>query len=216
MGRRKHKTNAIKSPSCSVCQVSSSSSSSIPRCSSCSVLSRPTICDACFHRYIFTTISRDITSRVICPEKNCYAELTKEIIRAALAPFGYQNLWEEYLSKLNWCGTSEQWIKSFSVRCPGCLVPIEKNGGCDHMVCARCQIHFNWHQAKFSNMIRIPFWWRRNKSRIATIFYRCLIVVFMLFFVKFLLFHEERLISMVNNFFLSSTIFFNYILDCFT
>jgi hypothetical protein len=215
MGRRKHKINAIKSPSCSVCQVSSSSSF-IPRCSSCSVLSRPTLCDTCFHRHIFTTISRDITSRVICPEQNCNAELTKEIIQAALAASGNQSLWEEYLSKFNWRGTSERWIKSFSVRCPGCLVPIEKNGGCDHMVCAHCKIHFNWHLAKISNMTKLPIWWRRHKSRIATIFYRCLTVVFMLFFVKFLLFHQERLISMVNNFFFSSTIFFYYILDCFT
>ena len=32
-------------------------------------------------------------------------------------------------------------------RCPNCLVHIEKNGGCNHMVCSRCRIHFQWDQA---------------------------------------------------------------------
>lgn len=29
-------------------------------------------------------------------------------------------------------------------RCPGCKIPIEKTGGCDHMYCLRCGLDFNW------------------------------------------------------------------------
>jgi len=32
-------------------------------------------------------------------------------------------------------------------RCPGCLVEIEKNGGCDHMICKKCSLHFSWSLA---------------------------------------------------------------------
>ena len=28
--------------------------------------------------------------------------------------------------------------------CPGCNVRIEKNGGCSHMHCSRCDLHFTW------------------------------------------------------------------------
>ncbi|KAI1773098.1 hypothetical protein F4818DRAFT_443461 [Hypoxylon cercidicola] len=28
--------------------------------------------------------------------------------------------------------------------CPECRVPIEKNQGCDHMICLRCGRHFSW------------------------------------------------------------------------
>ena len=31
---------------------------------------------------------------------------------------------------------------------PHCQVPIEKNMGCDHMFCIRCQRSFNWSDAK--------------------------------------------------------------------
>ncbi|CAF1033551.1 unnamed protein product, partial [Didymodactylos carnosus] len=29
--------------------------------------------------------------------------------------------------------------------CPGCHVRIEKNGGCTHMHCSRCDLHFTWN-----------------------------------------------------------------------
>ena len=28
--------------------------------------------------------------------------------------------------------------------CPHCNVPIEKNGGCDHMYCSKCKSNYNW------------------------------------------------------------------------
>lgn len=36
------------------------------------------------------------------------------------------------------------WINANTKDCPGCQKPIEKNGGCNHMNCSRCNIHFCW------------------------------------------------------------------------
>ncbi|CAF0934910.1 unnamed protein product [Adineta steineri] len=150
MGRRRRK-NAKKQALCSVCQNSCVSSSSfLTRCSTCTTMSRHTLCDGCFYKHIFTTISNDITSRVICPEPMCDTELSKEIIQSAFHAFGNQPLWEDYVSRSNWHGKSNQWIKNFSVRCPDCRVPIEKNGGCDRMTCTQCLLCFSWERAKFS------------------------------------------------------------------
>jgi hypothetical protein len=40
-------------------------------------------------------------------------------------------------------------MESTTRLCPNrlCQVPIEKNEGCDHMFCSRCQRAFNWSQA---------------------------------------------------------------------
>eukprot|EP00026_Physarum_polycephalum_P004292 Phypoly_transcript_04310.p1 GENE.Phypoly_transcript_04310~~Phypoly_transcript_04310.p1 ORF type:complete len:610 (+),score=129.03 Phypoly_transcript_04310:76-1830(+) len=37
-----------------------------------------------------------------------------------------------------------QLIATISRPCPKCNVPVEKNGGCNHMECSRCQYHFCW------------------------------------------------------------------------
>jgi E3 ubiquitin-protein ligase RNF14 len=39
---------------------------------------------------------------------------------------------------------SVQMIERCSKPCPSCNVRIEKNGGCQHMHCRACQIHFCW------------------------------------------------------------------------
>jgi len=39
------------------------------------------------------------------------------------------------------------WMATFTKRCPKCMVHIEKNGGCNHMFCARCKTHFQWTDA---------------------------------------------------------------------
>jgi len=40
------------------------------------------------------------------------------------------------------------WAKTADLRrCPGCNTPIEKNGGCDHMLCRSCNKSFNWSGA---------------------------------------------------------------------
>lgn len=35
-------------------------------------------------------------------------------------------------------------VNKYSKPCPTCAVPINKNGGCDHMNCSRCHTHFSW------------------------------------------------------------------------
>lgn len=32
--------------------------------------------------------------------------------------------------------------------CPHCFIPVEKNGGCDHMHCSSCDKSFNWVTGK--------------------------------------------------------------------
>jgi len=41
---------------------------------------------------------------------------------------------------------SEAWKNRYAVPCPVCKVPIQKNGGCNHMTCKRCNppTHFCW------------------------------------------------------------------------
>ena len=45
-------------------------------------------------------------------------------------------------------------------RCPSCSYPIEKSGGCQHMVCGRCRVEFCWvclHEWKaHGNMLKCP------------------------------------------------------------
>ncbi len=36
------------------------------------------------------------------------------------------------------------WEETFTRRCPKCQVNIEKNGGCNHMTCKKCQYEFCW------------------------------------------------------------------------
>jgi hypothetical protein len=209
MGRRKRKS-AIKGPLCIICQASYSPSSSIiPRSSSCNSLPQHAICDSCLHKHIFTVISKDITNQIICPAQGCNTELPRITIQTALSAFGYQNLWEEYVFKSNWRGTSNQWIKRFTVKCPGCRVPIEKNGGCDHMVCRQCHLHFNWNQAKNFNMYRFRIWWRTYVPRIAKIFFICLTIVLMFFFIKFLIYHKKTMMVMVDNLLIIAKFFSN-------
>ena len=41
-------------------------------------------------------------------------------------------------------GNSKLWIIKNIKPCPGCSVPMEKNGGCDHMTCSQCYHEFCW------------------------------------------------------------------------
>jgi len=40
--------------------------------------------------------------------------------------------------------SSQCWIAKNSKPCPGCNVPVEKDTGCNHMHCSRCDSHFCW------------------------------------------------------------------------
>eukprot|EP01130_Rhizamoeba_saxonica_P016721 TRINITY_DN7780_c0_g1_i1.p1 TRINITY_DN7780_c0_g1~~TRINITY_DN7780_c0_g1_i1.p1 ORF type:complete len:476 (-),score=43.64 TRINITY_DN7780_c0_g1_i1:150-1577(-) len=39
---------------------------------------------------------------------------------------------------------AEMWKRKFSKKCPKCLVDIEKEGGCSHIVCRACSYEFCW------------------------------------------------------------------------
>lgn len=39
---------------------------------------------------------------------------------------------------------NEQWVRLHSRPCPRCRAPIEKRGGCNHMVCSSCRARFCW------------------------------------------------------------------------
>ena len=42
-------------------------------------------------------------------------------------------------------GLFEEWKEGHDVkRCPHCGVPIEREAGCNHMTCARCETHICW------------------------------------------------------------------------
>jgi hypothetical protein len=185
MGRRKRK-NGPKFPLCSICSGSTAKSSvPILCCSSDSDFAQRTICNSCFYKYIFTTISHDITTQVTCPRQGCNAKVAMHIIQTALLSHNRADLWEQYTLKSGWRGTSEAWIKQFTLKCPGCRVPIEKNGGCNHMQCKRCQLSFNWDQAKNFYRYQTRFWCRRLLFSIKRLFFLCLILICIYCFMKF-------------------------------
>ena len=39
---------------------------------------------------------------------------------------------------------NKSWIASNARKCPNCQVLIEKNGGCNHITCKKCNHHFCW------------------------------------------------------------------------
>ncbi|CAF1243071.1 unnamed protein product [Adineta ricciae] len=119
--------------------------SSLPRCPGSVNECQPNTCDSCFVQHITHILSRDITGKVICPEENCARLLTQKTIHSALHKFHHDELLASYLSRHNWYGTSDEWIKRFSKKCPQCQVPIEKNGGCSNMKCTQCSLNFQWH-----------------------------------------------------------------------
>jgi len=45
-----------------------------------------------------------------------------------------------------------RWAQSHHLRqCTTCSAPIEKNGGCNHMLCATCGTRFNWNEAPLAH-----------------------------------------------------------------
>lgn len=151
MGRRKRKS-AKQHPSCSVCQ-----SSYVPHhafflpCSSYHDRPDEHMCLTCGYQHIYTTLSNNITSAVGCPAKGCSMVVPVHLIESTLARFNAEFL-QEYMTRRYWHGTSEQWVKTFAARCPFCSVPIEKNGGCNQVVCSRCHQRFDWQLAKTSTI----------------------------------------------------------------
>ncbi len=106
------------------------------------------VCDTCVHQHILSKLYSCLTSSITCPEVNCTVGLSQKAICEILSKYKSHQLLNNYLREQQWQGKSDEWIERFAARCPGCNVPIEKNGGCDEMVCIRCQTHFYWSKAK--------------------------------------------------------------------
>ncbi|UJR32413.1 hypothetical protein I4U23_019875 [Adineta vaga] len=49
---------------------------------------------------------------------------------------------------------TQQWLNSHSKRCPYCKSPVEKDGGCDHMKCKKCNHEFCWECLANYRLIR--------------------------------------------------------------
>ena len=69
---------------------------------------------------------------------------------------------------------SDMWEEFFATRCPGCNIPITKNGGCPHMTCRKCNYEFCWFCVH-------P--WRNHKPELCstTILSKTMIYGFMVF-----------------------------------
>ena len=53
---------------------------------------------------------------------------------------------KKWSQKCNEDSETVQWMNQNTKDCPKCYLPIEKNGGCNHMVCyhGSCKYHFCW------------------------------------------------------------------------
>lgn len=150
MSNRSSKSTYIKNLVCSVCLCSRSSElfSTNYCCSRIKKHSKRQICDSCLHQHIISKLYSCLTSCIICPEMNCVANLSQTAVCDVLLKYKSTDLLNDYLHEQQWQGKNDEWIERFAVRCPGCNVPIEKDGGCDKMICIRCQKHFYWSKAK--------------------------------------------------------------------
>ena len=57
-------------------------------------------------------------------------------------------------------------------RCPRCHVQIEKNGGCSHMHCSRCDHNFTWHETdkpEISQNISLLYKYMRHSEEIESV-----------------------------------------------
>jgi len=140
----------IKKIFCSVCSCYRSSQlfSTNYCCSSITKHVKRQVCDTCVHQHVLSKLYSCLKSSVTCPERNCLNNFSPSAICDILLKYKSNQLLNDYLYEQQWQGKSEEWIKRFATRCPGCNVPIEKNGGCDEMICIRCQTHFYWSKAK--------------------------------------------------------------------
>ena len=197
MGRRKRKSPKNQL-SCNICENSYPSTAFIVRsCQTNHIPSTVDTCQSCLYQHIFTTLSRDITDHVVCPMQGCHVKISRNIIQSVLAQFNPDYL-QQYMTKSTWHGTSEQWIDKFAARCPYCSVPIEKNGGCNQVVCSRCSQRFDWQLAKTSKFYPYSARLRPRTAGIRTLCIR-LMMVFLTLFVTFVLVFAGKFISSVGN-----------------
>ncbi len=51
-------------------------------------------------------------------------------------------------------GADEGWLARHTKPCGGCGARIQRNGGCNHIVCTRCRRHFCWVRPPLSASLR--------------------------------------------------------------
>ncbi|XP_040329508.1 cullin-9 isoform X8 [Herpailurus yagouaroundi] len=120
-------------------------------------------CKSCWNEYLTTRIEQNLVLNCTCPIADCPAQPTGAFIRAIVSS-------PDVISKAHYpasCGHMSQWVddggyydgmsveaqskhlaKLISKRCPSCQAPIEKNEGCLHMTCAKCNHGFCWRCLK--------------------------------------------------------------------
>jgi hypothetical protein len=59
-----------------------------------------------------------------------------------LSKYNNHDLLNNYLREQRWKGKSEEWIQRFTLQYPGCNTHIQKNGGCNRMICSQCKKFF--------------------------------------------------------------------------
>jgi len=142
---------------CDVCYTSQPSDLfSIKYCSS-SVIHK--VCNTCVYQHIVLILDSCLLNSVPCPQFNCRAIISPSVICDILLKYNNNNLLNNYLREQHWQGTNEEWIKRFTLQCPGCGVPIQKSGGCNRMTCSRCKKDFGWLQSNRTYANRAVFDW---------------------------------------------------------
>ena len=169
---------------CSVCYIKYYPFLSQNHCDSCKNNSSSPICTECLRKYVITECQKDFSREVKCPDPLCKSSLNLDVVREALVTGGYESIWCSYIERLTWKGTAKQWIKRFAALCPRCNAPIEKNGGCDNVVCSRCHQRFLWSRAKGSELYRFRTRYSKYFSgRYERIVLLCFKLVAFLFFI---------------------------------
>lgn len=196
MGRRKRKSAKLQFECC-ICENTYRLDVFTTRpCPANHISPTAGVCPSCLYEHIFTILSKDITSQVTCPMQGCSLTISTDVIESILARFNpdYVN---EYRTKSTWHGTSEEWVKKFAAHCPYCSVPIEKNGGCNQVVCTRCTQRFDWQLAKTSKFYPYSARLQPRRSQIRTLFIR-LMMVFLTLFLTFILVCAGKLIPSIG------------------
>ncbi|KAK9832549.1 hypothetical protein WJX81_008317 [Elliptochloris bilobata] len=79
---------------------------------------------------------------------DCGAAFCFSCLRAPHEPAGCDSAreWEGVLrvARAQAASRDESWLSRHTKACPGCGSRIQKNGGCNHMVCSLCRRHFCW------------------------------------------------------------------------
>lgn len=125
-------------------------------------LARGSSFEAVLNRLILLRTLRGLDDVILCPNENCdYAgwvqpHFTCDLpLECDLCGYTWRSIQLLPLSRriLNFVklllegredSLSQIWKDVWTKACPGCNTPIEKNGGCPQMQCARCKLHFCW------------------------------------------------------------------------